>query len=310
MLLNAGQFTQVIFDLNMIINHQPIGPNLLAGALTGRGALAYQEGNQERADADFAHALALHGVNSAVKSFSLLTRARFFYISGHYEKVIADCTRLIRMRDAPEAPRLEARVFLGFSFIFIRKSAKAEAEFTKVISLPDEDGSAHACSFWGRGLTRAFLDRPEEAVDDIETLLDSQHREVLKKIPSYHSGYLASATPAFLLKVTTEKFAWETLAPKLTWAVREVDQLTQLGQTLVGILAFFFRSSPNPEILDRWVNSWVAAGEEVKEFQFHVRMLQAGIEWIKTRDDSALLVLAKEERQIVRDALDLPPEGQ
>lgn len=39
-------------------------------------------------------------------------------------------------------------------------------------------------------------------------------------------------------------------------------------------------------------------------------MLRTGVEWIKTKDEGAMLDLVKEERAIVRQALGLESEGE
>ncbi len=83
---------------------------------------------------------------------------------------------------------------------------------------------------------------------------------------------------------------------------------TGLSTALVRHLEKLKQSDLNHAALDRWVSDWENVSRDYPELQMGIRMLRAGVEWIKTKDEGALLDLVKEEREIVRQALGLEPE--
>jgi hypothetical protein len=76
-------------------------------------------------------------------------------------------------------------------------------------------------------------------------------------------------------------------------------------------LAELAGSTLNQAGLDEWLAGWASAASGHEVMQFPLRLLCAGIDYIKTepRDEGVLLQLPQEERALVRQALELPPES-
>lgn len=108
------------------------------------------------------------------------------------------------------------------------------------------------------------------------------------------------------LRETPEK--WMSVTKQILPLLVERNFTTGLSTALVRHLEKLKQSDLNHAALDRWVSDWENVSRDYPELQMGIRMLRAGVEWIKTKDEGALLDLVKEEREIVRQALGLEPE--
>jgi hypothetical protein len=63
--------------------------------------------------------------------------------------------------------------------------------------------------------------------------------------------------------------------------------------------------------MDQWLAGWKSAASAEPAMQVPLRLLRAGIAYLKTspRDEAVLLQLPSEERSLVRLALGLPEES-
>ncbi len=65
---------------------------------------------------------------------------------------------------------------------------------------------------------------------------------------------------------------------------------------------------------DAWADAWEAARaalptQDQDQLDIPLRLLRTGIAWLKTKDDAHLLTLPSEERRLLREAPNLPPEN-
>lgn len=116
-----------------------------------------------------------------------------------------------------------------------------------------------------------------------------------------------------IFAVTTDVVRWTQLLTDFTGHFARLGGLTELGEAAVKHLHAIAASPLNHAAWDAWVGAWEAAqaalpDKERDKLDIPLRLLRAGIAWLKTKDEGKLLTLPREERRILREALKLPPE--
>jgi hypothetical protein len=112
---------------------------------------------------------------------------------------------------------------------------------------------------------------------------------------------------------TTDPARWVQLLTQVTGHFARFGGLTGLGEAAVKHLPAIGISPLNHAAWDAWANAWESARaalppEYRDQLDIPLRLLRAGIAWLKSKDDAHLLTLPREERRILREALELPAE--
>lgn len=102
-------------------------------------------------------------------------------------------------------------------------------------------------------------------------------------------------------------------AGRLYSCYAQYSAVAVLGDALVKHIGVVFGQGmpwPNADNLDQWLSAWEQAAAGAPGFQLPLRLLQTGIEFIKSggKDDGVLLDLSSTERSILRQALGLANE--
>jgi DNA-binding transcriptional ArsR family regulator len=103
---------------------------------------------------------------------------------------------------------------------------------------------------------------------------------------------------------------WQARVGQALALCRAHGVLVYLGGALIQHLALLKKSPLSPAGLDQWLAGWEAHASSEPAFRLPLRLLRAGIAYLKTQphDEGVLLQLPMEERQIVRSALGLADE--
>ena len=125
--------------------------------------------------------------------------------------------------------------------------------------------------------------------------------------------FKAEETVTATFAVTTDPVRWTTLLTEFANHFARFDGLTQFGEAAVKHLPIIADSPLNHAAWDAWVVAWESAQASLPEdardqLDIPLRLLRTGVAWLKTKEDGKLLTLAREERSILRQALNLPPE--
>ncbi len=203
----------------------------------------------------------------------------------------------------------EALHFRGLTHGQSQRLEEAVADFSLVIHLPGAPVEVVAQSLMARAWTDVQIGRAGEALSDLEQVFRQPLIGIIPRLPGFHPLVLLGALVQALLQFAGGKSQWEPRAKRFVELLAGCHLAGHLGQVLVYHLRPLADSHLNSTGLDQWAAGWVAAGAGHAELEVPLRLLLNGIAWIKTKDESSLLSLAKEERRIVREALGLPPEG-
>ena len=92
---------------------------------------------------------------------------------------------------------------------------------------------------------------------------------------------------------------------KLCAIFDQVDAIAYVGEGLVRTLAGAEISQASSETLDRWQDAWHQVGGEYDKLSLSLRLFDAGIAYLKTREPGALLDLPVEQRAILEQLFDI-----
>jgi tetratricopeptide (TPR) repeat protein len=92
---------------------------------------------------------------------------------------------------------------------------------------------------------------------------------------------------------------WTERLARLCQLFEGAHALTYVGQGLVRTLRTLADDQVSSEVLNRWQAAWQQVGGQYDELGFSLRLFDAGIEYLKTREPNALLDLPLEQRAIL-----------
>ena len=91
----------------------------------------------------------------------------------------------------------------------------------------------------------------------------------------------------------------EAHSPDFAELSEVANSLAYVGEGLVRTLRTFADDQISSEVLTRWHAAWHQVGDQYDKLGFSLRLFDAGIEYLKTREANALLDLPVEQRAIL-----------
>jgi hypothetical protein len=206
-----------------------------------------------------------------------------------------------------------AFVSRGVAQEYSGKISEVIPDHTPAIELPGVPPEVFAELLSNRASCHANLAQHEAVLRDLGQLfmlLDERaSREILS--PGLYKEAREVVTSVFA--GTTDPARWVQLLTQFTGHFARFGGLTGLGEAAVQHLPDIGISPLNHAAWDAWSNAWESARaalppEHRDQLDIPLRLLRAGIAWLKSKDDAHLLTLPREERRILREALELPAE--
>jgi tetratricopeptide (TPR) repeat protein len=338
-----GRTDDAITDYTRIIELRGAPADHVAWALTWRGSAYGEEGRLDEAIADYTRVVELPGAPAESVAEALINRGLAYGQKGRTDDAIADCTRVVQLRGASADRVALALINRGSAYGQKGRRDEAIADYTRVIELPGASADDVAEALNNRGITYPETGRTDDGIADYTRVIEltgapaeqvARARwnlaqalfeldrwdaaiEQVKTVPTGQGildGGAASATRALVAVVFRQMGFPEVRRARVDQSVdlyARCDRLPLLGGALVRHLAELAGSTLNQAGLDEWLAGWASAASGHEVMQFPLRLLCAGIDYIKTepRDEGVLLQLPQEERALVRQALELPPES-
>ena len=193
------------------------------------------------------------------------------------------------------------------------KISEAIPDYTRAIELPGVPPEVFAELLSNRASCHANLAQHEAVLRDLVQLFmlpdERASREILS--PGFHKEAHEVVTAVFA--GTTDPARWVQLLTEFSGHFARFGGLTGLGEAAVKHLPAIGTSPLNHAAWDAWANAWESAraalpAEHRDQLDIPLRLLRAGLAWLKSKDDAHLLTLPREERRILREALELPAE--
>jgi tetratricopeptide (TPR) repeat protein len=314
LILNArNEWDEAILIFTTVIDQEDATPAEAANALYQRGLSHKDFGRTNEALADYTRAIELSGGPPEVVANALINRGAMHVQADRTDEAIADYTRAIELPDA--LPEQVARAFLTRCLAHRQagRTDQAIADSTSAIELPENPPDQVAIALLIRAIWNSELGQHEAELQDIGLLFTLHEAIVGPKFVTPMLHFKAEETVTATFAVTTDPVRWTTLLTEFANHFARFDGLTQFGEAAVKHLPIIADSPLNHAAWDAWVSAWESAQASLPEddrdqLDIPLRLLRTGVSWLKTKEEGQLLTLAREERSILRQALNLPPE--
>jgi len=334
-------YTAAAADLTLAINGWDGDPENMASALILRGECLSAMGLNGEALSDLGSVVEMPGIPEAELATALAKRAYLLDQLKRYVEAMNDSERVMAMPGVATGPLSQAlnvraicrmrnddfigaksdldlvcslpecpRVWLASAYLFRSALFRRSGEFQKVVADLSSAAETHQtfAPYALLELAKVYLElhQYEQGLDTIMHLRAWSKNPIVSQEDAQVDLGTILTEAAYGLRDTPEK--WMSATKQILPLLVERDFTTGLATALVRHLEKLKQSDHNHAALDRWVSDWENVSRDYPELQVGIRMLRAGVEWIKTGNDGALLDLVKEERVIVRQALGLELE--
>lgn len=322
---------------NSNVVSSPRGRGLLA--LCVGTALAATKRYHESVE-EFTLALSTPGFSKLPLQYSLLQRATAFDRLDKFDLVIEDTSRLLKMPDAnheftPDCLRLRAMAFaklgrldetaLDLSRIVetaVDAGQRTWAIATRGVMLFLSDKIRESLSDLTQAIESPYVDQDLKAnlltfrstVQMAQSQWDAAYKDLAQALQISVSDATDDASPIAhmiraILHSAQDAAGWRPRVAELTRLFAAHHSLPVLGKKLVLSLSDLNEANLNEIGLDSWVSVWREIGVPYDDLAVPIRLLKTGVAYLKTKDEGVLLDLPKEERSILRQALNLPAES-
>ena len=315
---DTNQTEKAISDFTRVFNLPDVRVDDVAGPLINRGAAYHRAGRKEEALADFHSVINLPDVQADPKAQALRNRGCLLLETGKSDDAIANFTLAIDLAGAPMDVVTKSLNNRGTTYGQTGRNKEAIADFTQVIDLPKAPKNQVAKALNNRGVAhiqanRCELALNEDAIDDFGRLFQITDKAIVSEVMAPRWQMYAEEIVDALFAHTTEPSRWSERITEFLDHFSRHDALTQFGDALARHLPKLAASPLNHGAYDAWADAWTTAcaklhQEDQDQIAIPLRLLKAGIEYLKSNEENRLLALPSEERKILRQILELPPE--
>lgn len=340
--MQKGDYVNAVLDLTSAINIWKNDIKNLADALILRGECNSNIGMEDIALSDLGVAVELAGLDQSTLVKALAKRAFLLSRLKRHSEALRDAERVINTPKADSTSLAQALNVRGVCRMYDKEFVEAKVDFDRICDMPKCHPMWLANAYFLRSGLSTHSNEIDRAITDLDMVIEtyepyaalaSAHLSATYvKLKRYHDalkciehlffdhikytsreefssmdigGIMISA--AFGLKDSSK--GWMKLVGQILPQLSEWNAIAVLSTALVQHLDELKHSELNDAALDRWGLDWENVSQDFPQMQIGIRMLRAGLEWIKTKDDGALLDLVREEREIVRQALGLGEES-
>jgi tetratricopeptide (TPR) repeat protein len=306
---------EAIADFTSAIEIQDAPALALESALIGR---SFQYGRAERHDeaiADLSRVVDMPGVSADGAALALIGRSQQNFSQGREDEAIADISRAIGVEGISAERLALALCYRGHLLSLTDEPETAVADLTKVIQLPGASTVVISQALSLIALFHAHSGLSELALQNLARLLATPCTVAIPKVITPGIPVYAEHVIQNILAHTTDPQRWTTRLREFLPLFARHGGLAQLGDALVQHLPKLAASPLNHDAYDAWATAWsealdVLSPEDQDRLEIPLRLLRAGIDYLKTQHVGSLLVLPAEERRILRQTLGLPAETQ
>lgn len=309
----AGRTVDAIADYSRVIELRSASAETVAGALNNRGYCHDNVGQTAEAIADYTRAIELQGAPPEIVAKALRNRGVCQRQAGRIAEAIADFTHTIELPGALPETIVRAFVNRGIAHWEAGRTLEEINDYTHAIEMPGALPSDIAWPLNNRAVRYAAQGMHEAVLRDLRLLFTLPDEKVTQEICIPRLQYWTSEVATAIFAVTTDAARWTTLLSEFAAHFARFNGLTQLGEAAVKHLPTVAASPLNHTAWDAWVEAWESARaslptENQDQLDIPLRLLHTGIAWLKDKDDAHLLTLPREERRLLREAINLPPE--
>jgi tetratricopeptide (TPR) repeat protein len=332
-----GDLERAVMEYGRVIQLDGAPVEQVTEALNNRGGVIYgQQRKLEAARKDFERVTQLDGPSVKQVAISLFNRAVTYEQQGDLGHAMDDCRRVSELDGAPV--EWVARALYNRGVIQARRGDLNEAmnDFGRVVELNGAPAEEVALALGCRGQNLSHQGHYDAALKEFRRMVNlkdapptlvlraqwsvwftlrsagrwdqakAQCRKILEK-DGIAFEWVVDALLTDLLQSGQSQNSWRTEADELSALLSEANQAEMLGEGLVRQLGELKNSRLNADGLEEWCIVWEDAGEGEGDpgMVVGLRLLRAGVNYLKTGQRRELLRLPKEERGLVIQALKL-----
>jgi tetratricopeptide (TPR) repeat protein len=257
----------------------------------------------DRAIEDATRLIDMPDADSDLVVSCLRRRALAFVRLGHLEDAVHDFSRVQDLAKNPDI-RLWAIASRGMMLLLSDKKTEALSDLNEAIEVAEFSPSMKAILSVFRSVLHMGQSRWDEAYRDLESAFHISVKDATDEASPI--AFMIGA----ILRSAQNDAGWRPRVTEITRLFALHNSLPVLGNDLVRGLPELSKANLNETGLDAWVAVWHEVGAPHDALTVPLRLLQTGVAFLKTKDEGVLFELPKEERSILRQALNLPPEGE
>ena len=306
-----GKPDHAVADWTRVIELPDAIPDHVAKALNNRALCSAKAGRFAETICDSSLVIELSGASVEAIAKALVNRGIAFGILGKCEDAVNDYSRVITLQEAPPEEIAVALLNRGVCNELAGNFAEAISDCTKAINLNCGLSEVMAKAHHNRAAFSAHLKQHNQALSDLLIWLTLPDADFEQFRASMNLGYWVNYVVTAAFASTTDAARWKATLTEFAGHFARFDGLAQFGEAAVQHLPTLAASPLNHAAWDAWADAWEAARAALPEkdrdrLDIPLRLLRAGIGWLKTKDEAHLLTLPGEERRILRQALGLP----
>ena len=233
---------------------------------------------------------------SEVFSVAMLIRGTAHLDLGNDADAILDLGRSLESSDLPLSQEILARDVRGTLLMDSHRYEEALDEFDHLVAHPAVDGDrkqaamvAASCAALLIAMNLETANIPSQIIERNFIISEAFVDDLLKKI----------------LQGGQNKESWRAFAEHRFALFSRIDRCASFGEGLVRQLGALKSSQLNADGLEDWVALWEDIAGSSQAMKVALRLLRAGVNYLKTGETRELLRLPKEERGLVSEALGL-----
>lgn len=276
-------------------------PDQMATALVNRGNSYHKQGDAVGAIADYTAVIEMKDAPVDRVAIALMMRA-VHHVAKDVASTIADYTTIIGMKEMPIAMVAGALVLRSWVYVDNRQPSKAIADCTTVIKMEHAPVSIVGMALNQRIVANSQQGNTNLAATDLAEVMSYSIANLRHAVDFDRSEFLSTAITVLYALPDSDR---SVLAVKTLQRVSGLAVEEFFGRALVGQLAELKDGNSTAEELISWNRLWQELGAGTESLDVPLRLLSAGIDYLVTKKETALLELPLEERQIVRQALEL-----
>ena len=277
-------------------------------------------GSREEALAATEKAIELEPSNSSYRA----SRGADLFLLDRYQEALDELDKVLE----ENSDNVYAWLWKAHSLQNLRRFDEALEAYSAGIEINPGDASC----FNGRAVALYAMGKYDEALESVtESLrLDPKFAnanftrvEIMLASGQWQNGWaeaekclqqfppqtVPTGTERYLIQIifgsTQQHEVWVDRLAKLCAIFDQVDAIAYVGEGLVRTLAGAEISQASSETLDRWQDAWHQVGGAYDKLSLSLRLFDAGIAYLKTREPNALLDLPVEQRAILEQLFDI-----
>ncbi|MCB1097555.1 MAG: hypothetical protein KDN22_18430, partial [Verrucomicrobiae bacterium] len=298
-----GEVQKEIDDYSAVVALEGAPAEQVAKALFNRGVAHGQLDEVQKEIDDYSAVVALEGALAEQVVRALCNRGATHSHQGDVQKAIDDFSAVVALEGVPAEHVAAALYGLGLTFFQMRKMDLAAQSFEQLVGLAGAPSIRKSDAYLTIAEIQCGQGQWEEGFASM-----AQGVELGASVSPPHIGDIESIL-ALIFDAGLSRGELEKKVSIFSAILGQHSAYGALGESLVHHLGSLTKSDDPPasDQLNRWLAIWEKIADGVPDLIIPMRLFRTGIRYLlsEDRDESVLLDLRFDERELLRQALGL-----